>query len=307
MTTAPAPPQFRPAQGFVLLVVVVVATTLSFWPTVRDLSAFWWVNEDYSVGSLVLPVWLWLIWQARHRLRAHMFQPSIIGLALLIASQFLRFFALIYGYGFLERLAMVSSLVSVVIMLAGLRVFRALLWEHVFLLLLIPLPNRVHNLIAMPLQSWATGIGQFGLELLGYFVKREGNVLTVNEDTTVLVAEACSGLRMLTAFIFVAAVLCFLVSRPTWQRVALLCLSIPTAVVMNGLRVTATAMYFDVEPSASARSQFHDMAGLVMMPVAVAVLLGILRLFEMIFIADPEPKQKGDADSTTSVRSVSHG
>lgn len=305
MTTAPAPAQIRPAQSFGVLVILVIATMLSFWPTMHELSSFWWINEDYSVGALVAPVWLWLVWQARHRLKPSMFQPSFIGLGLLIGCQGLRFFALIYGYSSLERLAMVLSLISLVIMLAGLQVFKALFWEHAFLLLMIPLPGRIHNMIAMPLQGYATEIGQFGLELLGYFIKREGNVLTVNDNTTVMVAEACSGLRMLTAFIFVAAVLCFLVSRPVWQRITLLCLSIPTAVVMNGLRVTATAMYFDVESSPTARSTFHDMAGLMMMPIAIALLLGILKLFDLIFV--PDSKAQREVRDASAVRSVSHG
>ena len=66
------------------------------------------------------------------------------------------------------------------------------------------------------------------------------------------VAEACSGLRMLTAFIIVAAFMAYMVKRPRWQKVFLLPSSIPVAVMCNILRLCATAVLFLVADLAAA-------------------------------------------------------
>lgn len=155
---------------------------------------------------------------------------------------------------------------------------RRLWWLWVFLPLMIPLPNPVHNALAGPLQGWATSATLLLLELAGVTVSREGNVLTLNEHVEVGVVEACSGLRMLTAFIVVAAVLALLVPRPRWQKCVLVLSSIPIALACNVLRLAATAGLFLAGVSDVATTFFHDFAGVSMMPVAVAMLLAELRL-----------------------------
>jgi len=161
-----------------------------------------------------------------------------------------------------------------------------------FLFLCVPLPGRIHNVISGPLQNYATIGAVFVLELFGVTVVREGNVITLNHDTPLAVAEACSGLRMLTAFVVVAATFAFLIKRPRWQKGALMVSSIPVAIVCNLARLVVTAILYLQTDNETAERFFHDGAGLMMMPLAVIALAGELWLLQRLTVeeADSAPK-----------------
>jgi exosortase len=262
----------------------------SYWPTLAELYEYWQNNQDYSVGQLVPLVALYLLWSKRNELRVADVRASAAGWLLLAASQAARFMGLYWAYASGERLSFILAISGVVLLLGGWTIFRRTIWIQAFLLLMMPLPTRVHYAIALPLQNWATSLGHFGLELLGYYVVREGNVLTVNETSQVMVAEACSGLRMLTAFVFTAAVLCFLIRRPAWKRVVLLLSSVPVAVISNGLRVLGTSLFVHYSESEALEKSVHDLAGLLMMPLAVLLLVAELKLLDAI--AEEKPVRR---------------
>jgi exosortase len=159
-------------------------------------------------------------------------------------------------------------------MVAGWRVFRRVSWILLFLFLMFPFPGRAHNLIAGPLQRLATTGSVFLLEAFGTRVSQQGNVITLGENTPIAVAEACSGLRMLTAFIIVAAFIAYMIKRPRWQKAVLLASSIPVAVICNIVRIFLTAMIMLYVSKELGEKFFHDFAGLVMMPVAVVLIFG---------------------------------
>jgi exosortase len=272
----------RGSAPYAVVGLLLAAVVWSYWPTLVELREFWAENEDYSVGQLVPLVALYLVWSARRELAVMAWRPAAWGAGVLVASQALRLAGVYYAYASAERLSLVLTLAALVVWIGGVRVARRLFWVLVFLLLMVPLPQRLHNALALPLQQWATALGLFGLELCGFFVQRDGNVLSVNGESSVLVAEACSGLRMLTAFVFTAAVLCFLVTRPAWQKAVLIASSVLIAVISNGVRVLATAVFMHYATSPSAEQRFHDLAGYLMMPLALALLIGELRLLALL-------------------------
>ena len=249
----------------------------SYWPTLSELSAFWLRNADYSVGALVPLVALYLVYRDRQELSRAPVQPCVWGLAVLLAAELLRQVALYYGVGSGERYALVLSIAGAVLLAAGWRVARRVAWVLVFLLLMVPLPARIHEALALPLQRFAASIAVVALELLGFFVVREGQVLRLNEHASVGVAEACSGLRMLTAFVVVASLLAFLVRRPRWHKAVLLGASIPIAVFSNAVRSVLTAIVVYYSESTLVHEMFHDAAGLAMMPLGLLLSLGLLK------------------------------
>lgn len=284
-SVAPSIPSVRTPALPWLATAAVLALVLhwSYWQTITQLLAFWQRNPDYSVGALVLPTALWLGWSRRHDLRNMSLQPAwLAGSLALLAAQALRIFGLYYGFDSIERYALVGTLVSGVLLLAGWSLTWRVRWLLVFLVLLVPFPQQLHDRIALPLQSLATGASAFALETCGFYVARTGNVLQIEDTATVAVAEACSGLRMLTAFIYVTAVLAFWLPRPTWQKVGLLLFTLPLAVLTNAIRVFATALFVYYAESRFAEGQFHDLAGLAMMPVALLLTFGLLRFFDLL-------------------------
>jgi len=63
---------------------------------------------------------------------------------------------------------------SLVIMVAGWQVFRRILWIMLFMLLMVPLPRSIHNMISSPLQGLATTGSVALLEAFGVQVNQQG-------------------------------------------------------------------------------------------------------------------------------------
>jgi exosortase len=261
--------------------------------------AFWWVydhiliglwhtwmrSDDYSVGALVPPAALFLVWHYRKRLAGLTGRPCLAGIAVILIAQLIRLLGLVGMYESVERYSAVLTICGIVLLLAGWTVFFRLRWVMLFLFLAVPPPARVHNRISGPLQESATSAAVFLLEILGVTVDRTGYVVVLNDSVPLAVEEACSGLRMLTAFMVVAAVMAFLANRPTWQKVTLFISSVPIAILCNLIRLVVTALLYLSFDSQVAESFFHDFAGVTMMPLAVFMLLGELWLLRVLFPA----------------------
>jgi exosortase len=277
---------------------LLAVTVLSYWSTIADLFKEWQGNDDYSAGQLVPLIALFLVWRERKTLRRCLLRPCWWGIALLILAQTARIFGLLFMYESAERYSLVLTTAGLVLMVAGWQVFRSVSWILLFLFLMVPLPGRVHNLISGPLQKIATTGSVFLLEAFGVRVSQQGNVVMLNEKIPMAVAEACSGLRMLTAFVIVAAFMAYMVKRSRRQKTVLLLSSIPVAVMCNILRLCMTAMLFLLASSEVAEKFFHDFAGLGMMPVAVLLMFGELWLMDKLTVPEPDPQQ-GQATAQT--------
>jgi exosortase len=250
----------------------------------------WQTNDDYSAGQLVPLVAIFLVWRERRALGQCLLAPCWWGgIALVLLAQAVRIYALLFVFGSVEPYTLVLTIAGLVLMVAGWQVFRRLLWILLFLFLMLPLPGPVHNTISGPLQRLATTGSVVLLEAFGVQVSQQGNVVVLGENTPIAVAEACSGLRMLTAFVMVAAFIAYMVKRPRWQKAVLLASSIPVAVICNIVRIFATAVLILHVSSEVGEKFFHDFAGLVMMPVAVLLLFGELWLMDKIVTPDAAP------------------
>ncbi|HEV58287.1 MAG TPA: exosortase/archaeosortase family protein, partial [Phycisphaerales bacterium] len=141
-----------------------------------------------------------------------------------------------------------------------------------FLFLMVPWPNSVQQAITIPLQSWATSSAVFCLEMLGYLVSREGNIIHIG-DTSVAVLEACNGLRMIVAFWVIGTLVVLLIDRPLWQKVVVLVSCLPIALVCNTVRLTLTSVAFTFVRGETWEALFHDFGGYAMMPLALGMVM----------------------------------
>ncbi len=273
---------------------LLAVTVLSYWSTIAVLFKEWQRNDDYSAGQLVPLIAIFLVWRERKTLRRCLLRPCWWAIALLILAQTARIFGLLFMYESAERYSLVLTIAGLVLMVAGWQVFRSVSWILLFLFLMVPLPGRVHNLISGPLQKIATTGSVFLLEAFGVRVSQQGNVVMLNEKIPMAVAEACSGLRMLMAFVIITAFMAYMVNRSRRQKTVLLLSSVPVAVMCNILRLCVTAVLFLLASAEVAQKFFHDFAGLAMMPIAVLLMFGELWLMDKLTL--PEPKlQQGQA------------
>ena len=272
-----------------VIFILLAVSVWSYWPTIvllfKDLQG----NDDYSAGQLVPFVVLFLLWHERKNLRESLVRPCWLGgIALLILAQVGRTFGLLFMYESAERYSLVLTIAGLVLMVAGRQVFRRIIWILLILLLMIPLPGRIHNMISGPLQNMATTAAVFLMEAFGLRVSQQGNVMMLNQNTPLAVAEACSGLRMLTAFIIVAGFIAYMVKRSRLQKAVVVTSSIPVAVISNIVRIFVTAVIMLQISTEAGEKFFHDFAGLVMMPVAVFLLFGELWMMEKLTLPESD-------------------
>ena len=268
---------------------LLAVTAWSYWFTITDLYKEWQRNDDYSAGQLVPLVAIFLVWRERKRLAECVLKPFWPALGLLLLAVAARAYGLLFMFESGERYSLVLTIAALVLMVAGWQVFRTIFWILLILFLMVPFPGKVHNMISGPLQAMATTGTMYVLEAF-MRVSNEGNVITLNGEIPMAVEEACSGLRMLTAFIIVAAFMAYMVKRPRWQKMFLLFSSVPVAVICNILRLCVTAVLFLLASEEFAKKFFHDFAGIVMMPAAVLLMFAELWLMDKITAPEPEPQ-----------------
>jgi exosortase len=128
------------------------------------------------------------------------------------------------------------------------------------------------------------------LSLFGLDVDLTGNVLTVfdaGKPHLLNVAEACSGMRMLVAFLALGVAMAY-VSLPTiWQRVALVLMGVPVAVFVNVLRVATLGVLTLVNPEFAA-GEFHHFIGLLWLVPAFLLYLLVLWILSNLVVTDTQ-------------------
>jgi exosortase len=268
---------------FFLLSTVMIAFLWSYWPGFVDLWKTWMISDEYNSGLLVPILAVYILWTRRHTIAQCQIKPSVIGIFIFIAAQALRFFGLLFLYGSAERLSIALSIFALVVLMFGWQVFKKVATTLLFLCLMLPWPNRIRSAISLPLQRWSTASAVFLLELMGFDIVREGNIIHIGESS-VAVVEACNGLRMITAFIVICGLVVLLVKRTWWEKLIVLASSLPIALICNTIRLAITAIFFTVLEGEYWAKMFHDFGGYAMMPLALAVVVAELKLLTKLTI-----------------------
>jgi exosortase/archaeosortase family protein len=131
------------------------------------------------------------------------------------------------------------------------------------------------------------------LQLLGFAAFSEGNIITIGEDVRIGVVEACNGLSMLMIFFALCTAVALFLRRPLADRIAIVLSAIPIALVANLTRIIVTAVLHKTVGGHLANLVFHDLAGWLMMPLALGVLWLELRLMSWVLIEPQVDKPLG--------------
>jgi exosortase/archaeosortase family protein len=94
---------------------------------------------------------------------------------------------------------------------------------------------------------------------------------------------------MLVVFFALSTAVAMLMRKPLGERVVVALSALPIALVSNILRITVTGLLHDTAGREVADAVFHDLAGWLMMPLALAFLGLELKLLKHLLI---EPDRK---------------
>ena len=254
--------------------------------------------EDWGHAYVVPIISGAYIWTQRTRLAqipACTYWPGLGVMALGIACYL--FFILGYTNHMFQGFAIITTIAGAVLLLLGPHLFRMLLFPLCYLGFAVTVSEMVMNKVTWPLKIFASQGAHVVLRMFGTEVTRTGNILEVFVPATgkvhpLNVADACSGMRMVVAFIALSVAVAFFSCRQWWQRIAVLLLAIPVALLMNILRVAILAWLTLINPDLSV-GESHTLIGtLLLVP---AFLLFMLCVWILKKITPDEAATAGSA------------
>lgn len=261
------------------LSALAVASAWPVWAGILDRA----LGDPEQSHVLLAPVIaVWLVWVRRERLRRCRPRWSFAGPAVIAAGVGLAVFGFNAGFLALEDLGAVLMVIGAMLTVHGVQTARHFFPAILALLFLVPVPGMIRQQVAVPLQTMTATITHAGLDLFNFPVIREGNVLLIN-GREVAVAEACNGMRMVSALVLVSYA--FVFSTPMRQSIRLVILagSPVVALVCNVIRLVPTVLFYGYASDATANF-FHDASGWIVLIVALGILWSFLSLLRWIEI-----------------------
>jgi exosortase len=251
--------------------VLLVAAAWVYWPSFQAMALLWASDAQYTHGYVVPLLAFLVLWLRRDSFPAASVRPSWWGVPLVLVGGLLRLAGALLAYPWLEAWALAPSLAGLALLAGGPALLRWAWPAGAFLPFILPWPWQFDELLSRPLRRVAAAASTYTLQTLGIPAIARGNVIVVN-DLEVGVVEACSGLGMLLTFFALATAVAFVLRRPLLDRLVVFASAAPIGVLMNVARIVVTVALYHAANADWARVVFHDVAGWVMMPLALAVL-----------------------------------
>jgi len=272
-------------------------------------------SGDWSHALIVPLISAYFIFQNRAELTRAARRVYWPGLVLMILS--LGGFAFwIYGRNtMLQGYCMIVGLFSIVLFLLGPRIMRFLWFPIFYLAIGVQVAPRWWDALAAKLQYIAAQAATIVLQLLGNILSLNAEVRGTTIELEFLkdgtwqtapmnVAEACAGLRMLMAFVALGLAMAYLSSRQWWQRLTMILLTVPVAILVNVSRVAVLGVLYTINPELAQRDP-HIMVGMLMLIPAGLIFLLIGWILDQIVI-DEDGTQDRSSTPPPPVRPKIH-
>jgi exosortase len=266
--------------------VAILFLVMAYLPNLRALMAIWNADANYAHGYLVIPIALFIFWQQLLSQESKTAPEAVLapwwGWVFLVAILLLRAVAYERGSSWSEDATIIPAIAALTWSFGSWPLLRRVWPAIAYLLFMLPLPQAINSVLALPLQSLAATSSRFLLQLTGMWVIQDGNVInltTAHGVERLDVALACNGLRMLMTMAATVTATVILLPLPTWKRIILFLSIVPIALVSNMARIVATGWCYYWFEGPNAKHWAHDWAGWLMMPLALALVgleLGIL-------------------------------
>jgi exosortase len=244
-------------------------------PTFYKLFSHGWKVVDYSHGPLILLVFLYLIFRKRN-----VFSFTTDSHVHLFSFLLLFFGSIMYALGSIHRVVLIESFSLIPVFLGttgflmGREAFRQVLFPAAFLIFLVPPPLVFIDMLTSPLKMFVAGVSESLLRLAGYTLNRNGVILFIG-DYSIVVGDACSGIRSLISLMAVGALYGYIQSTSNLKKVVLFLSIIPIAIGANIIRLMLFALITYHFGEAAGQGFFHYFSG---------ILIFILSLMSLVVI-----------------------
>ena len=282
----------------------VACFVILYYQVIAKLVSDWWNDDNYSHGFLIVPIALYFAWERRAALKEAPSTPSSWGLAVVAGSLAMLLAGILGSELFLPRVSILGILAGAILFLFGWNHLKILILPIAFLILMIPIPAIIFNHIVFPLQLLASQFGENALVVCQIPILREGNVLHL-ANTSLEVAEACSGIRSLVSLLTLGIVYGYIMDPRLWVRIVLAAATVPIAIVANGIRVAGTGVAAHFYGPEAAEGFSHTFSGWIIFVAAFIMLFVLHRVIALIVPNRQKAaaaRQDSTADPTTEDR-----
>lgn len=258
-------------RDIILSILILIMVIVLYSPILPGLYHDWFKYNNNSHGILVPFISGYLLWKARKRIPWEDMSTSWIGFGIALVSIVIYVSGYAGGILVLPRLMLVSTIIGLVIFNWGTRIFSVIAFPLLFLFFMVPVPLSIESIVSFPLQMWVTKVSYVIIQALSISVLREGNILYF-ANASLEVAEACSGIRSLTAYIMLGFLFAYIMRGNLLKRSIVVLIAVPLSFFINIVRVTGTGILAHFYGSRVARDFLHEFSGLFVFAVGFVLL-----------------------------------
>ena len=224
--------------------------------------------------------------------------PTLLGVPILLFS-----FAAFFYYAWWARMAypqaitIIPTMVGLILLLGGWNLLKVVWFPVFFLALAVPLPQRRYFELTTPLRILASKASAAILPWLIPGLHTEAQAVVIDYMVPgrpagqLNVEEACSGMRLLMAFVTLGIAIAYLGDRPAWQRIVLVAACLPIALFCNIVRVTTTGYLSISGHQDLAQGTAHQLLGLAMLVLALGLFSLLGHVLNHLFVEDADDQR----------------
>ena len=288
-----------PGASWIKIILLGLLVGLFYHVELRKLVNQWLADPNWSHGFIIPLFSLFLLYNWRREIRSTQRRVCLWGLLFVLLAFLIKAFAVVQlKNDWITQLSIPILIFGVVFYLGGPRLGWITLVPIFFLALAMPLPDRLYQMFSLPLQNLAAKASTALLRVFGAQIEVSASRMEVTSISgkvhPLMVAEACSGMRSLMAFIALGVAMAYVERRPFWQRLIIMLAGIPIALVVNILRVAATSTMFIIDKKELGEDFMHEAMGMVLLVPALLLLFLLTRVIGRIY---EEVDEEDDSDT----------
>ena len=287
------------------IAVVAALVLAAYWGPIRHyLVARWLVDGNWSHGWLIPLFSVYFLVMRREELARCTPRPNYLGaviLAFSLAAYFWSAWRARMAYP--QSLSLVGTVFGATLLLGGWSVMRLAWFPIAFLFFAIPLPQSVYVELTRPLRELASTAAAAVMPMFLPGLHTQAQAVVIDyvrpgmAPGQLNVEEACSGMRLMMAFVTLGVAMAYLGDRPLWQRVIMVASCLPIAVLCNAVRVTTTGLLTITGHAEYAQGTPHQLLGMVMLLIALGCYALIGYILSHLFV---EAADEADAAAASA-------
>ncbi|RZN14063.1 MAG: exosortase/archaeosortase family protein [Methanosarcinales archaeon] len=254
-----------------ITIFLIVFLSILYFRSFTWLVNVWLTDSYYSHGFLIPIVSIFIAWKNIHRFEPES-APFENGLIIFIPGLILYIIGFIKLFPFLSALSFLFVTSGLILYFYGKNMMRCFLFPVSLLIFAIPLPVLILKKIAYSLQHLSAYYSTLLIKIFGVQVTRIGSEIHL-QNASFTIGLPCSGMNSLISLLALAVIFIYILKCQPSKKIALLCVTVPIAIIANILRITLLLLLANHYGAEIAMRFFHDFSSLFLFIIAFIFLI----------------------------------